>query len=111
MSIFIEPGKILFLNNAMNHGILGPLGIQQVQETGKSILFLLETNPGPGLGILLAYWFFSKGNIKASTPRCHHYSLSRGIHEIYFPYVLMRPVLILAAIGGGAARRPLQTWF
>lgn len=103
VSIFIEPGKILFLNNAINHGILSPLGIQQVQETGKSILFLLETNPGPGLGILLAYWMFSKGNIKASAPGAIIIHFFGGIHEIYFPYILMRPVLILAAIGGGAS--------
>ncbi|MDC7225152.1 MAG: PTS mannitol transporter subunit IICBA [Spirochaetales bacterium] len=102
-SIFIEPGKVLFLNNAINHGILSPLGISQAQETGKSILFLLETNPGPGLGILLAYWMFSKGNIKASAPGAIIIHFFGGIHEIYFPYILMRPVLILAAMGGGAA--------
>lgn len=103
VSIFIEPGKVLFLNNAINHGILSPLGIAQAQETGKSILFLLETNPGPGLGILLAYWMFSKGNIKASAPGAIIIHFFGGIHEIYFPYILMRPILILAAIGGGAA--------
>ncbi len=103
VSIFIEPGKILFLNNAINHGILSPLGIQQVQESGKSILFLLESNPGPGLGILLAYWMFSKGNIKASAPSAIIIHFLGGIHEIYFPYVLMRPILILAAIAGGAS--------
>ena len=102
-SIFIEPGKVLFLNNAINHGILSPLGIQQVQETGKSILFLLETNPGPGLGILLAYWLFSRGNIKASAPGAIIIHFFGGIHEIYFPYILMRPILILAAIAGGAS--------
>ena len=102
-SLFIEPGKILFLNNAINHGILSPLGIQQVQEHGKSILFLLEANPGPGLGILLAYWLYSKGNVKASAPSAIIIHFFGGIHEIYFPYVLMRPVLILAAIAGGAS--------
>lgn len=101
ISIFIEPGKVLFLNNAINHGILDPLGIQQVQQSGKSILFLLETNPGPGLGILLAYWLFSKGNIKASAPGAIIIHFFGGIHEIYFPYILMKPILILAAIGGG----------
>ncbi|MDC7221159.1 MAG: PTS mannitol transporter subunit IICBA [Spirochaetales bacterium] len=102
-SLFIEPGKVLFLNNAINHGILTPLGVQQVQESGKSILFLLETNPGPGLGILLAYAIFAKGNIKASAPGAIIIHFFGGIHEIYFPYILMRPVLILAAMGGGAA--------
>ncbi len=102
-SLFIEPGKVLFLNNAINHGILTPLGAQQVTESGKSILFLLETNPGPGLGILLAYWVFAKGNLRASTPGAIIIHFFGGIHEIYFPYILMRPVLILAAMGGGIA--------
>ncbi len=100
-SIFIEPGKILFLNNAMNHGILGPLGIQEATEMGKSIFFLLETNPGPGLGILLAYWIFSKGMIKESAPGAIIIHFLGGIHEIYFPYVLMKPILVLAVIAGG----------
>jgi len=102
-SIFIEPGKILFLNNAINHGILSPLGIQQATEAGKSIFFLLETNPGPGLGILLAYWVFSKGMIKQSAPGAIIIHFLGGIHEIYFPYILMKPVLLLAVIAGGAS--------
>ncbi|MFW0774014.1 PTS mannitol transporter subunit IICBA [Paenarthrobacter nitroguajacolicus] len=100
-SIFIEPAKVLFLNNAINHGVLTPLGIQQSLEQGKSILFLLEANPGPGLGILLAYMFFGRGAAKASAPGAAIIHFLGGIHEIYFPYVLMKPVLILAAIGGG----------
>ncbi|MDA3812092.1 MAG: PTS mannitol transporter subunit IICBA [Spirochaetaceae bacterium] len=102
-SIFIEPAKVLFLNNAINHGIFTPLGLAQVQESGKSIMFLLEANPGPGLGILLAYWMFHKGNLKASAPGAIIIHFFGGIHEIYFPYILMRPVLILAVIGGGAS--------
>ena len=102
-SILIEPAKVLFLNNAINHGIFSPLGIAQVQDSGKSIMFLLETNPGPGLGILLAYWMFHKGNLKASAPGAIIIHFFGGIHEIYFPYILMRPVLVIAAIGGGAA--------
>jgi PTS system mannitol-specific IIC component len=100
-SIFIEPAKVLFLNNAINHGVLTPLGIQQSLEQGKSILFLLEANPGPGLGILLAYMFFGRGAAKASAPGAAIIHFLGGIHEIYFPYVLMKPILILAAIGGG----------
>ena len=100
-SIFIEPAKVLFLNNAINHGVLTPLGIQQSLEQGKSILFLLEANPGPGLGILLAYMFFGRGAAKASAPGAAIIHFFGGIHEIYFPYVLMRPLLILAAIAGG----------
>ena len=102
-SIFIEPAKILFLNNAINHGVLSPLGIAQQAELGKSIFFLLETNPGPGLGILLAYWVFSKGMIKQSAPGAIIIHFLGGIHEIYFPYILMQPILILAVVAGGAA--------
>lgn len=100
-SIFIEPGKILFLNNAINHGVLTPLGISQSEETGKSILFLLEANPGPGLGILLAFTVFGVGLLRASAPGAIIIHFFGGIHEIYFPYVLSKPLLVLAAIGGG----------
>ncbi len=102
-SIFIEPAKILFLNNAINHGVLGPLGLQQAQEIGKSIFFLLETNPGPGLGVLLGYMIFGKGNAKQSAPGAIIIHFLGGIHEIYFPYVLMNPALLLAVIAGGAS--------
>ena len=84
-SIFIEPAKILFLNNAINHGVLTPLGTTQAVETGKSILFLLETNPGPGLGILLAYTFFGRGLARATAPGAAIIQFFGGIHEIYFP--------------------------
>ncbi|MGG5173122.1 PTS mannitol transporter subunit IICBA [Pseudarthrobacter sp. J1738] len=100
-SIFIEPAKVLFLNNAINHGVLTPLGVQQSLDQGKSILFLLEANPGPGLGILLAFSFFGRGAAKASAPGAAIIHFLGGIHEIYFPYVLMRPLLILATIAGG----------
>ena len=101
-SILIEPAKVLFLNNAINHGIFSPMGIQQVEEVGKSIFFLLEANPGPGLGILLAYCLAGKGSAKSSAPGAVVIHFLGGIHEIYFPYILMNPVLILAAIAGGA---------
>lgn len=103
VSIFVEPAKVLFLNNAINHGILGPIGIEQVQEAGKSILFLLESNPGPGLGVILAYFFFSKGMVKQSATGAAIIHFFGGIHEIYFPYILMNPILILSVILGGAA--------
>ncbi|GMA51496.1 PTS system mannitol-specific EIICB component [Alicyclobacillus contaminans] len=103
IAIFIEPGKVLFLNNAINHGILDPLGIQQAKETGKSIFFLLETDPGPGLGILLAYLLFGKGSVRQSAPGAIVIQFLGGIHEIYFPYILMKPILILAVIAGGIA--------
>lgn len=100
-NILIEPAKVLFLNNALNHGIFTPLGTEQVAEAGKSILFLLESNPGPGLGILLAYSFFGKGSDKSSAPGAVIIEFLGGIHEIYFPYVMMKPLLFLAAIAGG----------
>lgn len=100
-SILIEPAKVLFLNNAINHGVLTPLGTTQALETGKSILFLLEANPGPGLGLLLAYMFFGKGVARASAPGAAIIQFFGGIHEIYFPYVLMKPKLIIATILGG----------
>lgn len=102
-SLFIEPAKILFLNNAINHGILTPMGIQQVEEVGKSMFFLMEANPGPGLGILLAYCLAGKGSAKSSAPGAVIIHFLGGIHEIYFPYVLMNPALVLAAIAGGAS--------
>ena len=102
-NIFIEPAKILFLNNAINHGILTPLGIEQAAETGKSILFLLEANPGPGLGILAAYMVFGKGSSRSSAVGASVIHFIGGIHEIYFPYVLMNPLLFLAVIAGGIA--------
>jgi PTS system mannitol-specific IIC component len=101
VSIFVEPGKILFLNNAINHGVFTPLGVQQVEESGKSILFLIEANPGPGLGVLLAYTFFGLGIARASAPGAIIIHFFGGIHEIYFPYVLMKPALLLAVIAGG----------
>ena len=99
--LFIEPAKVLFLNNAINLGILAPLGVVQVQEQGYSILFLLEPNPGPGLGILLAYWFVCSGMAKQSAPGAIIIHFFGGIHEIYFPYVLAHPIMLLALWAGG----------
>ncbi|WP_406705499.1 PTS mannitol transporter subunit IICBA [Sodalis sp.] len=100
-SIFVEPAKILFLNNAINHGIFSPLGIQQATETGKSIFFLIEANPGPGMGVLMAYMLFGRGNAKQSAGGAAIIHFLGGIHEIYFPYVLMNPRLLIAVILGG----------
>ncbi|MED3961422.1 PTS mannitol transporter subunit IICB [Niallia taxi] len=100
-SILIEPAKVLFLNNAINQGILGPIGVDQAKEVGKSILFLLEANPGPGLGVLLAYSIFGKGTSKQTAPGAAIIHFLGGIHEIYFPYILMKPAMLLAVIGGG----------
>lgn len=101
VSIIVEPAKILFLNNAINHGVFTPLGAQQVEEAGKSIFFLIETNPGPGLGLLIAYALVGKGMAKASAPGAIIIHFLGGIHEIYFPYVLMKPKVIAAVILGG----------
>lgn len=101
VSILVEPAKILFLNNAINHGVFTPLGMQQVQEVGKSVFFMIESNPGPGTGVLLAYTLFGVGSAKGSAPGALIIHFFGGIHEIYFPYVLMKPTLILAVIAGG----------
>jgi PTS system mannitol-specific IIC component len=103
VSIIVEPAKVLFLNNAINHGVFTPLGIEQAAETGKSILFLIEANPGPGIGLLLAFTFFGVGAAKASAPGAAVIQFFGGIHEIYFPYALSKPTTILALIAGGAA--------
>jgi PTS system mannitol-specific IIC component len=102
-SIVIEPAKVLFLNNAINHGVLTPLGAIEAKEAGKSVLFMLESNPGPGLGILLAYWFFGPRSLRPTAPAAIIIQFFGGIHEIYFPYILMKPKMILATILGGAA--------
>lgn len=100
-NVFIEPAKILFLNNAINHGIFTPLGAQQTAETGRSIIYLLEANPGPGLGVLAAYMAFGKGSARSSSFGATVIHFIGGIHEIYFPYVLMKPMMFFAVIAGG----------
>lgn len=102
-NLFIEPAKVVFLNNAINHGILTPLGTEQSVNTGKSILFLLEANPGPGFGVLLAFMFFGKGTSKQTAPGAAVIQFLGGIHEIYFPYILSKPLVILGAMAGGIA--------
>jgi PTS system mannitol-specific IIC component len=103
IAVVIEPAKVLFLNNAINHGVLAPLGAAQAHADGRSILFLLETNPGPGLGLLLAFWLCGRGASRQSAPGAIVVHFLGGIHEIYFPYVLMQPLTILAVIAGGIA--------
>ena len=103
ISIIVEPAKILFMNNAINHGVFTPLGAAQAAETGASIFYLIETNPGPGLGILLAYMLVGKGTAKNSAGAASIIHFFGGIHEIYFPFVLMKPKLIIAVIAGGMA--------
>lgn len=101
VSIIVEPAKILFLNNAINHGVFTPLGAEQASQVGASIYYLIETNPGPGMGILLAYMIAGKGTAQKSAYGASIIHFFGGIHEIYFPYVLMKPRLIVAVIAGG----------
>ncbi|WP_138493895.1 PTS mannitol transporter subunit IICB [Paenibacillus pinistramenti] len=103
VNIIIEPAKVLFLNNAINHGILSPIAAEESVRTGKSILFMLESNPGPGLGVLLAYCLVGRGSAKQSAPGAVIIHFLGGIHEIYFPYILMNPRLILAVMAGGVS--------
>ncbi|MFR0585544.1 PTS transporter subunit EIIC [Lactobacillus porci] len=110
-NLVIEPAKVLFLNNAIGNGVLVPLGIQQAAKVGKSVLFLMESNPGPGLGILLAYCLFGKGQAKSSAPGAAIIHFLGGVHEIYFPYVLMKPALVVAAMAGGVTGTFLFTAF
>ncbi|MDO4170611.1 MAG: PTS mannitol transporter subunit IICBA [Lachnospiraceae bacterium] len=108
-AIFIEPAKVLFLNNAINHGIFTPIAIEQAATAGKSIMYMLEPNPGPGLGVLIAYWLFcSDKTTKDSAPGAIIIHFFGGIHEIYFPYVLMNPLVIVAPIAGNICA---ITWF
>lgn len=103
VSIFIEPAKVMFLNNAINHGILTPLGTHQVAELGKSIIFILESNPGPGFGMLLAYWVFGRGTAREAAPGAILIQFIGGIHEIYYPFVLARPLIVIAPMMGSSA--------
>ncbi len=103
VSIIVEPAKVLFLNNAINHGIFSPVGIEQVSEIGRSVMFLIEANPGAGLGVLLAYWVAGRGSSRSSAPGAVIIHLFGGIHEIYFPYVLAKPLLLIALIAGSAS--------
>jgi len=107
-ALVIEPAKVLFLNNALNHGVLSPLGVAAVEQSGKAIHFLLETNPGPGLGLLVAFFVAGKGMLKETAPSAMIIHFLGGIHEIYFPYVLAKPIMILAVIAGGFAA---DLWF
>nr|WP_325294828.1 PTS mannitol transporter subunit IICBA [uncultured Oscillibacter sp.] len=115
-AVLVEPAKVLFLNNAINHGVFTPIGTDQAMEMGKSILFMIESNPGPGLGLLLAYCVAGKGETRSSAGAAAVIQFVGGIHEIYFPYVLMNPIVILgpmignvvgiftlSALGGGLA--------
>ncbi|MDR1808167.1 MAG: PTS mannitol transporter subunit IICBA [Propionibacteriaceae bacterium] len=99
-AVVVEPAKVLFLNNAINHGVFTPLGIEQAAAVGKSMFFMIESNPGPGFGLLLAYMLFGRGTARSTAPAAAIIQFFGGIHEIYFPYVLMNPIVILGPIAG-----------
>lgn len=107
-ALIIEPAKVLFLNNAINHGVLTPLGIAEAAQSGSAVHFLLESNPGPGLGLLMAYWLVGRGSARQSAPGAAVIHFFGGIHEVYFPYVLARPILVLAMCAGGLCA---DLWF
>jgi PTS system mannitol-specific IIC component len=103
LALVNEPAKVLFLNNVIDQGIYYPLGLQQAASAGKSIFFTVASNPGPGLGLLLAFWMFSGSKtIRDSAPGAIIIHFFGGIHEIYFPYVLMKPITLLGMIAGAA---------
>ena len=102
-AVLVEPAKVLFLNNAINHGVFTPIGTAEALEAGKSILFMIESNPGPGLGLLLAYCVAGKGETRSSAGAAAFIQFVGGIHEIYFPYVLMNPIVILGPMLGNIA--------
>jgi mannitol PTS system EIICBA or EIICB component len=101
LSLINEPAKVLFLNNVIDQGIYYPLGMQETLEAGKSIYFTVASNPGPGLGLLLAYTFFGNKIAQRTAPGAIVIQFFGGIHELYFPYVLMKPLTILGVIAGG----------
>ena len=111
VSIIVEPAKVLFLNNAINHGVFTPLGTTEAAKAGESIFFMIESNPGPGLGILVAMLLFGPRAIRPTVPAAIVVQFLGGIHEIYFPYVLLKPILVVAAILGGATGVLWETIF
>lgn len=102
-SIFVQPAQMLFLNNAINHGIMVPVGVEQAAETGKSLLFLVEANGGVWTGVALAFAIWGKGMAKKSAPAAVAIMGLGGIAEVVFPYVLSKPKAIIGPILGNMA--------
>lgn len=101
LPIFVETEKILFLNNAVNHGILGPLGLDEVGRIGESAYFFLDPNPGTGMGLLIAYYLFGDKQNKSQSLAAMPIHFIGGIHEVYYPFVLTKPINLLWMIAGG----------
>ena len=59
-SLLIEPAKVLFLNNAINHGVLTPLGIQQAADERQVDPVPAGGQPGRGWAAA-AYAIFGTG--------------------------------------------------
>ena len=102
-AIFVQPAQVLFLNNAINHGIMIPLGVEQAAKAGKSILFLVEANGGVWTGVALGFAIWGKGMAKKSAPAATIIMGVGGIAEVTFPYVLSKPKTIIAPILGNMA--------
>lgn len=102
LSIFVQPGKVLFLNNAINHGIMIPIGVEQAAEAGKSLMFMIEANNGCVFGTALAFSLFGKGTAKKAAPGAAFINFFGGIGEVVYPFVLSKPKVILGQIAGSA---------
>ena len=100
LAVFMCPAQVLFLNNAVNHGIISPIAFAQAQEAGKSLMFLLDSNCGPLLGTLCSIAVFGKGKAKETAPMAMFIAGIAGIGEVYFPFVLANPIMIFATMGG-----------
>ncbi|MDP0907738.1 PTS transporter subunit EIIC, partial [Klebsiella pneumoniae] len=95
LALLIEPTRVLFLNNAIDQAIFYQLGMKDAAVNGSSIFFMVFASPGPGLGLLLAFCLFGKGMAKKSAPAATIIHIFGGIHEMYFPYVYMKPLMII----------------
>ena len=100
-SIFVEPAKVLFLNNAHQPRRLHPAGHQRGGRDGQVDPVPDRGQPRPRPRPAARLHVFGKGIAKASAPGAAIIQFFGGIHEIYFPYVLMKPKLIVAMIVGG----------
>ncbi|WHQ36846.1 hypothetical protein [Spiroplasma sp. SV19] len=106
MAILTEPLRAMFLNNALNHGVMVPLGTEDVVRqldngviNPASWFFMVGGNPGPGFGLLLAYVVWRKQQ-RAAALGSSPIQLLGGIHEVHYVYIVAEPIMILATISG-----------